>query len=280
MGNAMNKLGINLWNWKSGLSDACCGLPTKAAEMGFTAVELPMTQTQLSPDLRDELKSLDVEVSLCAAMSNGRDFSSFDPVVRASTMEYLTQCLETGASVGASILVGPLYAGGGKRHVLPPEETAREWDLAVRGLQELSHRAEEYGIRLALEPLNRYRTSVINTVEQVLRLIAEIDRDNVGIHYDTYHACLEEADLLSSLETALQSGKVTHFHACSNNRGAPGDGIVPWNAIMTLLKEYAYSGHITMETFAPGGLDASWVNVHGTPDEVAERGLHFLKRYF
>ena len=131
-----------------------------------------------------------------------------------------------------------------------------------------------------MEPLNRYRTSVINTVEQVLRLLADVDRANVGIHYDTYHACLEEADLLASLETALQSGKVTHFHACGNNRGAPGDGIVPWGDVFALLKKYGYDGHVTMETFAPGGLDASWVNVHGTPDEVAARGVHFLKRYF
>ena len=88
------------------------------------------------------------------------------------------------------------------------------------------------------------------------------------------------ADLLASLETALKSGRVTHFHACANNRGAPGDGIVPWDAVMQMLKQYGYAGHITMETFAPGGLDASWVNVHGTPDEVALRGLHFLQRYF
>ena len=239
-----------------------------------------MTQTQLSPALRDEVRACGLEVSLCAAMGAGRDLSSFDAGVRASTMDYLTDCLKTGAEVGAVMLAGPLYAGGGKRHVLPPDEAAREWELAVTGLQELSRRAEEYGIKLALEPLNRYRTSVINTVEQVLRLLADVDRANVGIHYDTYHACLEEADLLVSLETALQSGKVTHFHACSNNRGAPGDGIVPWGDVFALLKKYSYDGHVTMETFAPGGLDASWVNVHGTPDEVAARGVHFLKRYF
>lgn len=52
----MNKLGINLWNWALGLSDACCGLPTKAAKMGFTALELPMTQPTISPTLRDEAR--------------------------------------------------------------------------------------------------------------------------------------------------------------------------------------------------------------------------------
>ena len=137
----MNKLGINLWNWAPGLSDACCGLPTKAAEMGFTALELPMTQPTVSPTLRDEVRGSGLEVSLCAAMGAGRDLSSFDADVRAATMQYLTDCLQTGAALGAVVLAGPLYAGGGKRHTLPPAEAAREWELAVTGLQELTRRA-------------------------------------------------------------------------------------------------------------------------------------------
>ena len=114
----MNKLGINLWNWALGLSDACCGLPTKAAKMGFTALELPMTQPTISPTLRDEVRASGLEVSLCAAMGAGRDLSSFDADVRTSTMQYLTDCLQTGATLGAVVLAGPLYAGGGKRHTL------------------------------------------------------------------------------------------------------------------------------------------------------------------
>ena len=123
----MNKLGINLWNWALGLSDACCGLPTKAAKMGFTALELPMTQPTISPTLRDEVRASGLEVSLCAAMGAGRDLSSFDADVRTSTMQYLTDCLQTGATLGAVVLAGPLYAGGGKRHTLPPAATACSW---------------------------------------------------------------------------------------------------------------------------------------------------------
>lgn len=276
----MNYLGINLWNWLPALSRDCVGLPTRAAEMGFTAVELPMTTTQPIPELEQEIRDLGLGVTLCAALGPGKDLSSFDPQVRASTMEYLTQCLETGARAGASVLAGPLYAGGGKRHALPPEEKEREWELAVTGLQELSRRAGEYGIKLAIEPLCRYRTSVVNTVDQGLAMIRDVDSPNLGLHYDTFHACLEEADLIASLEKALDSGRVYHFHACANNRGGPGEGILPWDRVLPLLKEKNYPGHVTMETFAPGGLDASWVHVHPQPDEVARRGINFLRRYF
>ena len=276
----MNRFGINLWNWCAGLGDDCLGKPTRAAELGFTAVELPMTVPTVSRELAAEIRDTRLAVSLCAAMGPGRDLSSEDPAVRRCTMEYLVSCLKTGQALGASVFCGPLYAGGGKRHWLSPEEKRSEWQRAVTGLQELSQVARDCGILLALEPLNRYRTSVVNTSGQILDMLRDIDRDNVGLHYDTYHACLEEKDLLASLENALKSGKVYHFHACANNRGAPGQGVIPWDGVMDLLVRCGYGGHITMETFAPHGLDSSWINVHEPPDQLAANGLHYLKTYF
>lgn len=276
----MNALGINLWNWIPDLSACVPGLVQKAAAMGFTAVEIPMTDPRIPACLGEEIRESGLAVTLCAAMSAGRDLSSFDPQVRTSTMAYLTKCLEEGEKVHAALLCGPLYAGGGKRHVLDEEDRKREWDLSVHGLQELSRRASSCGMRLAIEPLNRYRTSVINTVSQGLAMVRDVDSHALGLHYDTFHAALEEADLLGSLEQALSSGKVYHFHACANNRGEPGAGVLPWERIFEDLKKYGYQSHITMETFAPGGLDASYINVHGTPDEVATRGIAFLKKYF
>lgn len=276
----MNCLGINLWNWVPGLGGDCLGLPTRVARMGFTAVELPMTRTTLPAGLEAEIRATGLAVSLCAALGAGRDLSSFDEGVRRTTMDYLTECLQVGRQLGATVLAGPLYAGGGKRHALPPDERSREWELAVTGLQELARRADQCGMKLALEPLCRYRTSVVNTVDQALQMIRDIGRPNVGLHYDTFHACLEEADLLASLRTALRSGRVFHFHACANNRGAPGQGILPWDDVLGLLVQERYPGHITMETFAPGGLDASWVQVHPEPDEVARGGIAFLRSFF
>ena len=82
------------------------------------------------------------------------------------------------------------------------------------------------------------------------------------------------------LEQVLQAGKVNHFHACANNRGAPGQGVIPWEDLLGLLVRYGYGGHITMETFALGGLDSSWVQVHSEPDELAREGLFYLQAFF
>lgn len=276
----MNKIGINLWNWSAGLGRDCLGLASRASKLGFTAVELPMTVPDPPPGLAEEIRAEGLAVSLCAALGQGRDLSHPDAAVRGATMDYLTACLRTGQALGATVLCGPLYAGGGKRHWLSPEEKQREWERAVTGLQELARRAGDCGMELSMEPLNRYRTSVANTSAQVLAMIRDIGADNVGLHFDTYHACLEEKDLLAALEAALQSGRVNHFHACANNRGAPGQGVIPWDAVMDLLVRYRYGGHITMETFALGGLDSSWVQVHEEPDLLAEAGLRYLKGYF
>lgn len=272
----MNPLGINIWNWTNALGPDCLGLPTKIAEMGFDAVEIPMTQPEVSEPLAEEIRKTGLRVSLCAAMSPGRDLSNFDPQVRANTMEYLTKCLETGAKLGADVFAGPLYAGGGKRHLLPPDEAEREWELAVQGLRALSARAQEYGVRLAIEPLNRYRSSVVNTAEQALRMVNDVDDDFLGIHFDTFHAGIEEEDLCGAVERVLAAGKMFHFHACANHRGAPGQGFFPWEQIFGLLRSHGYQGHVTMETFKPGGLDSGWVQLGESPDALALAGLRYL----
>ncbi len=276
----MNPIGINLWNWYPGLCPDCAALPGRIAAMGFTAIELPMSTSDVDENLIRSIRDADLRVSMCAALGQGRDLSSFDPGIRTSTMDYLTGCLKTGEKLGADVFCGPLYAGGGKRHWLSDDDKQRELDLAVSGLQELSRRAADYGIALSIEPVNRYRTSVCNTVGQVLQLIDEIGADNVGLHYDTYQACIEEKDMIGALELVLKAGKLTHFHACANNRGAPGQGIMPWETILDLLRQYGYDGHITMETFALGGLDSSWIQVHEEPDQLALAGVTYLHSYF
>jgi len=276
----VNPIGITFWNWVPALGDGCLGLPEHIKAMGFTSLEVPMTSPQVSDALAGEIVASGLEVSLCASLGKGMDLSSFAPAERAAALEYLTECLVTGEKLGAKLLCGPLYTGGGKRHRLSDEDKKREWDLAVEGLTTLARRAADRGMRLALEPLHRYRTSVVNTAAQALRLAEDTGEENVGVLFDTYHAALEERDLLLALEQTLRSGRVYHFHACATNRGAPGQGIMPWDRVMDLLRRYGYAGFITMETFAPGGLDSSFVHVHGEPDELARQGLEYLLNYF
>ena len=276
----MPALGINLWNWEKGLGPQCSGLPARVKEMGFTAIELPMTTPEPDADFLAEVRETGLTVTLCASLPKGMDLSSFDRAEREAARAYLEQTLRTGEKVGATLLCGALYTGGGKCHWLSEEDRKREWDLAVNGVRALAGTARDCGMQLALEPLNHFRTSVCNTSGQVLQMVRDIGEDNVGLHYDTFHACLEELDLCDSLRRALASGKLYHVHAVANNRGTPGQGILPWEEIFGILRVGGYEGCITMETFAYGALDSSYHRVFGTPDEQARTGISYLKQFF
>ena len=271
--------GINLWNWENELGLQCAGLPEKAFKMGFTAVELPMTVPEIPKKLMDEIRSLYMEVSLCAALGAGRDLSNFDETIRQNTMKYMTECLKSAEAVSAKVFAGPLYTGGGKKHRLSEEDEKREWELAVTGIRKVSAIAKECGVRLALEPLNRYRTSVVNTAAQALKLVSDIGEENVGVHFDTYQAGIEEDSITDAFEAVLKEEKMYHFHACSNNRGVPGQGFFPWKDLWGLMQRSDYKGHITMETFAPGGFDAGWVQPQKSADEIAESGILYMKQH-
>ncbi len=278
----MNRIGINLWNWSPGLDGDCQSLCRRAAKMGFTAVELPMTTPFLpqAENLRSEAEALGLELTLCAAMTAGRDISHEDGAVRQSSAQYLTDCLDTGKTLGAKLLAGPLYAGGGKRHHLTETERQQEWARAVDGLAPIARAAGERGMTLAVEAVNRYRTSVVNTTAQALAMVRDINSPHVGILFDTYQSCIEDEDVCAALESVLRAGKLLHFHACANHRGAPGTGHLPWERLLGLLRDYGYQGHITMETFCPGGLDPSWYPLAESQDALAEQGLSYLHRWF
>jgi len=277
----MNRFGISLWNWIQTFGDEHLGLIDKVAEIGFGAVEIGMNKTCFDyAAVRKKVEANGLELTLCAALVKGRDISSFDESVRNSTKRYLTDCFKVAERMNARLFAGPVFAGGGKAHGLNSDDRKREWDLAVAGLREMAGVAMECGVVIGLEPVNRYRTSVVNTVAQALQMVADIDKPNVGILFDTYHANIEETNVCTALEEVLKKGKLVHFHACDNNRGAPGMGHMPWRDLALLLKKYGYQGHLTMETFAAGGLDGGWQPLATTQDELADIGLRNLRRLY
>lgn len=275
----MNKIGINLWNWTGDFDDSKIEYIHRAANFGYRAIEIGLENTEFDPlPVKKVIEENNLEVTICAALTKGRDISSFDEDIRNNTKEYMRNCFVLGEKLGAKKFVGPVYAGGGKAHLLSSEDKAKEWYLAVEGLREMADIASEHGISIAIEPLNRYRTSVVNTIEQAIQMVNDIDKDNVGILYDTYQANIEEVNIYEALKRACESGKLFHVQLSDSNRGAPGMGHIDYNPIFLLLKEYGYSGHITVETFTNGVFDSGWT-ILDTPDNVAKIGMETIKNY-
>jgi D-psicose/D-tagatose/L-ribulose 3-epimerase len=141
--------------------------------------------------------------------------------------------------------------------------------------------AQQNGVTLAMEPLNRFETYFLNTVEDAAKLCDEVGHPNVGLLVDTFHANIEEKNIADAYRKAKRHLK--HVHTCENDRGAPGSGHVEWNDVFAALREIGYDGWLTIESFgfALGGISAAasiWRDLAPTPDAIAFEGVKFLKQ--
>jgi D-psicose/D-tagatose/L-ribulose 3-epimerase len=142
------------------------------------------------------------------------------------------------------------------------------------------HRAEQLGVTLCLEPLNRFETYFLNTLEDASQLIHEIGDPNIRIHFDTFHANIEEKKPAVALRSAAKD--LGHVHISENDRGIPGTGHVDWHGILSVLREVGYDGWLTIESFAQpepelAAAASIWRDLAPSGDDLAVRGLKFLR---
>ena len=137
-------------------------------------------------------------------------------------------------------------------------------------------------MRLAIEPLNRFETDLVNTVEQGLDLCDMIDRTNVGLLVDTFHMNIEEKSLSKALASAGE--RVFHVQFAENDRGTPGSGHVPWDEVFAALDAIAYDGWTVIESFLPTVAEIAravslWRPVAASMDALARDGYAFVRAH-
>ena len=194
------------------------------------------------------LKRAGLGVTVCGAFGPNRDISSDDPAVRDNAIDYSRRCVDIAAELGSEVVVGPMYAAVGNTRLLGPWEHQAAVELAVDSVSQVADHAAERGVRLAVEPSNRFETDLINTVDQGLELLSDIGRENVGFLLDTFHMNIEEKNIPDAIRRA---GKLLEFHSCSNDRGTPGEDHLPWSEIAAALRGVEYEGPIVIEAFTP-----------------------------
>ncbi len=277
------KFGVNTFVWVSPCTtQAVKDLAPKVKSMGFDILEISVE----NPDLIDVnavkgiLKGNQLETVMCGAFGPDRNICSIDPAIRESARKYILWLIDAAAQLGSETVCGPMYSSVGKDHIEDPSERQQEWQRAVSGIKEMAEAARKKGIKLALEPLNRFETDMINVVSQGLKFIEETGMDNVGFHLDTFHMHLEEKDSADAIRRAGK--KIFHFHACENDRGVPGTGQVRWNEIAKALKETGYPGPVVIESFTDQVKEIAravciWREIAPSQDAIAIQGLKFLK---
>lgn len=273
------RYGVNFLLWAASNKDDVQWI-NKAADMGFDMIEIPVFDpaTVDRSGVTSALEETGLDAALCSIMTPARDIISDDPALRETAKTYIADTILLGAEIGAELLCGPLYAPVGK--LVGRGRTPEEWDRAVEGLREVGHVAEDNGLCLCLEPLNRFETYMINIAEDVIRLVDEIDCPAVMVHLDTFHMGIEEKSSADAIRAA--GSRLRHVHFCENDRGAPGTGQVHWNDVFQALRDIGYDHTGVIEAFVPGikeiaAAAAIWRDIEPSADYTAETGLAFLR---
>jgi D-psicose/D-tagatose/L-ribulose 3-epimerase len=176
-----------------------------------------------------------------------------------------------------------MYSAVGKARMVPEEQRKREWDLAVSNVRKVCEMARNQGLLVAVEPLNRFESDLVNTAEDVMRLIKDINHDCARVLLDGFHMTIEETDLRGALETV--GDRLLHVQVSENHRGIPGTGLTAWEGFRTGLELVGYRGVVSIESFTPeikelAGAVCIWKNLAPSQDDFARQGLSFLRDLF
>jgi D-psicose/D-tagatose/L-ribulose 3-epimerase len=280
----MMKFGINTWVWTAPLTtEELENLAPRIAGLGFDILEVPIESLDDLDYKRGALilKENGLGVSTCAAMGPDRDLIHPDEQIRQSGMSYLKQAIVATQELGATNLVGPLYSAVGRVWQSTPDERARDLDTLTESLKVLADYAGDHGVKLCIEPLNRFETSFINLAAQAIEVVDRVDHPACGIMLDTFHMNIEEQCLGDAIRAA--GNRLMQVHSCENDRGAPGSGHVPWQEVAQALKDIDYNGPVVIESFTPAVKSISraaaiWRPLAASPDALASEGLKFLKQ--
>jgi D-psicose/D-tagatose/L-ribulose 3-epimerase len=279
----VNPVGASTWIWVSPATDErLAGLAPKIKAWGFDQIELPIEQPGDWDPFRIAalLRGLDLRVSVCCVMAAGRDFTVPDRATVEATRDYLRSCVDAAVTVGSRVVAGPMYAPTGKVWAMDANERATVVARVVEGLRPVADYAGERGIALAIEPLNRYETSVVNTAEQALEIVERLGSPVCGVLLDTFHMNIEEKLPAAAIRAA--GPRLIHVHACGTDRGAPGSDHTNWEEIFAALIEIDYRGALVIESFTAENETIAtaasiWRRLAPSQDELATTGLAFLR---
>jgi D-psicose/D-tagatose/L-ribulose 3-epimerase len=276
------RIGLNTFLYTSPFTTRSTGLFTTFARWGFDLVEIAIEDPAHidAAKVKTAADRAGLALGVCACTGPGRDLRGAIAEQRA-TLVYARALIDQAVALGARTVIGPLYSVVGKADAVPTAQRRREWALVVRHLKTLARYAEDRGVTLCLEPLNRFETDFLNTCDQGLTLLDAIDSPAVTLLLDTFHMNIEEKNLPAAIRRAGK--RLGHFHACGSDRGTPGGDHTDWEGIARALKRIDYRGDVVIESFTPdvkviARAAAIWRDIEPRRDDIAVNGLKFLRK--
>ena len=277
------RLGINTFLFTSPFTTQSTRLFPTFKKWGFKSIEIPVEDPSHIEPARVK-RELDkhglVCGSVCACMGPGRDLRG-TPAEQKTALDYCRKLIDQMVVLGCPSLIGPVYSVVGKADAVEPAQQKKEWALVVKNIKQLARYAEKKGVQICIEPLNRFETDFLNTCDKGLELIKAVGSKAVKLHLDTFHMNIEEKNQAAAIRKAGRL--LAHFHACGSDRGTPGNDHIDWKPIARALKDIKYKGDVVIESFTTdvkviARAAAIWRRIEPTRDEIAVKGIKFLKR--
>lgn len=278
--------GVSTFVWVSPFSTASFHLLEKIKAAGYDIIEAAVEDAGLIdwPQLKSMADDAGLKITISGAFGPDRDLSSDNAAIRKQALGYIIDCTRIAQQMGSPVFTGPLYAAVGKTRIVSPEQKAQERNWCLQGLREAAKVASDHGVLLGVEPLNRFETDMINTVDQALGLVREAGHPSLRISLDTFHANIEEKDIPAAIRK-IGGDMLCHVQGNESDRGTPGTGHLNWTGIRDALKDIGYYGAIVLETFGAPSKELAraaciWRPLANSADELATEGAAFYRSMF
>ncbi len=276
------KIGFNLLLWTTHFEEKEFPILEKLKATGYDGAELPIFDTS-NPDhfkkMGQALKDNGLEstaVGVCPDQEHS--FISPEASHRQGAIDHMKKVLECGHNAGIENFCGPFYQMLGNFTGEPPTDTERAH--AAEGHRVIADFAQEAGIRLTVESLNRFEAHFLNTLDQASAYVKQVNHPNFHTMYDTFHANIEEKDPLGVIEPNLDV--IKHVHISANDRGTPGKDHTPIKETIAIFKKNGYDNWFTIEAFgralpALAAATCVWRDFFPNPEEVYEFGYSYIR---
>lgn len=270
------KFGFNLLLWTPHVTKEHLPIIKSLKKAGYDGVEIPMFEG--TPEhyawLGEELDKLGLGRTSVSVLGSGCNPLSPDKAQQKAALERTKWAIDCNAALGSSILAGPMHSELGA--FSGAALTKQERERAIVFHRKVGDYAAKKNIRFALEALNRFECYIFNTMVQLSDYLDEVDHPAVKGMYDTFHANIEEKDLVAAIKKIKRH--MIHVHISENDRGTPGRGHVPLDKTYSALAAAKYDGWMTIEAFgrAMPALAAAtrvWRDFFPNREQVYKEGL-------
>jgi sugar phosphate isomerase/epimerase len=240
----------------------------KAKALGFDAVEVfAPAADALDPA---QVRKLLGDHGLClAAVGTGAGWvrgrlhlTLPDAAARSKARAFIRSMIDLGGALQAPAIIGSMQgrSGDGADH-------ATATGYLSEALEDLGEHARQYQVPLIFEPLNRYETNMVNSVEAGVGLLKRLSTRNVVLLADLFHMNIEEADSAAAIRAG--AGHIGHLHFVDSNRRPAGNGHIDFAPIAAALREIGYTGFASAEALP-----------YPDPDAAARQTITAFRKYF